>query len=94
MSAAVTPGQLVFVARPQIHGGGFDPAIVLENLPADATHQGTPFMVSVLLFHTDPSTGTDIIKPMIVDAEVHEDRDTAASQAPGNLTQPQSASFM
>jgi hypothetical protein len=85
---------LVFCARPQVNGAGFDPALVLANLDGNAAHTAAPFTfrVELLLFSTDPSSG--VMKPMTVEAVLYEDRVTAAGQAPGSLTQLQAASVM
>ena len=83
-------GQVVFVAQPQ-PASGFDVGIVQSNLGA-GQHVSTAYMVSALLFATDPASG--VIKPIVVTAEVYADRTTAANLAPGNMTSPQSASVV
>jgi len=83
-------GQVVFVTQPQ-PATGFDVGIVTANLGA-GQHVSTAYMVSALLFTTDPASG--VIKPIVVEAELYADRTTATNLAPGNLTQPQSASVL
>lgn len=91
--SAPTIGQLVFVARPQVqaNSGDFDAALVLANLGAGVHVPATAYQVDLLLFSTDHLGN---IKPITVTAELYPDRATAASQAPGSLTAPQSASVV
>jgi hypothetical protein len=90
--SAPSVGQLVFVARPQVNGGGFDPGLVLANLGPGLFTPGLAFNTSILLFSTATVGGT--VTTMTITADVYPNRASASSQAPGNLTQQQSASVL
>jgi hypothetical protein len=90
--SAPTIGQLVFVARPQVNGSGFDPGIVLANLGAGLKSPGSAYEITALVFSTPADGGN--VTTMTVTAELYPTRVIAASQAPGSFAQPQAASVL